>query len=101
MKIIEKLSKQIEEEICDAKKYALMALDVKDDHPELGRVLYTISLQEMGHMEMLHDAVVKIIAEYRQSNGDPPARMMDVYEYLHNKHTEDAANVKIIQSMYK
>ena len=101
MKIIEKLSKQIEEEICDAKKYVLMALDVKDEHPELGRVLYTISLQEMEHMKMLHDAVVNVIAEYRQRNGEPPEKMMAVYEYLHQKHTEDAADVKVIQSMYK
>ena len=101
MKIIEKISNQIEEEICDARKYATMALETKDEHPELARVLYTISLQEMEHMRMLHDAVVNLIAEYRQKNGEPPERMMIIYNYLHEKHIEAAADAKIVQSMYK
>ena len=101
MKIIQRLSERIEDEIRDAENYAKMALETKDDHPELSRTLYNISLQEMEHMRMLHDAVVNVIAEYRRVKGEPPEKMMAVYEYLHQKHIDDAAEARIVQNMYK
>lgn len=101
MRIIEKISDRIGEEIEDARSYALMALETREDHPELSRTLYTISLQEMEHMRMLHDALVNVIAEYRREKGEPPERMMAVYEYLHGKHIEKAAEAKNVQAMYK
>ena len=101
MKIIEKISERIGEEIEDARTYALMALENRDDYPELSRTLYTISMQEMEHMRMLHDGVTNVIAKYRAEHGEPPERMMAVYEYLHGKHIENAAEARNIQAMYK
>lgn len=101
MKLIEKLSEKISEEIHDAKCYVKMALEVKDDHPELARTLYNISTQEMEHMSMLHTAVVDIIEKYKEEKGEPPAPMMAVYEYLHNKQIDAAAEVKSMQGMFK
>ena len=101
MKIIQRLSERIEDEIKDAKNYAKMALEVRDDHLELSRTLYTISLQEMEHMRMLHDAVVNVIEQYRREHGETPEKMMAVYEYLHKKHIDEAAEAKIVQGMYK
>ena len=101
MKIIEKISERISDEIEDARTYATMALEIKDEYPEMGRVLYTISLQEMEHMRMLHEGVAGIIAKYRQTNGEPPDKMLTIYNYLHEKQIQKAAEAKNIQSMYK
>lgn len=101
MKIIQKLSDRIEDEIRDAKDYVLMALEVKDEYPELGRILYTISMQEMDHMRMLHDGVTAVISKYRSEKGEPPEKMMAVYDYLHQRHIENAAEARTIQAMYK
>lgn len=100
MKLIEKLSDMIEEEIADAGKYAKCALMYKEDHPDVARAFNALSAQEMEHMQVLHNLVVNMIADYRKEHGDPPAEMMARYEWLHGRHIEDATEVKVMQSMY-
>ena len=101
MKLIRDLEEYIDEEIHDIKKYAKMAIKLKADHPGLAQVLYTISTQEEAHKNMLHNEVVKIIEQHRSTHGAPPAEMMAVYDYVHKKHIEKAAEAKRYQEMYK
>lgn len=101
MKIIQTLSDRIAEEIADANFYVTMALEQKDERPDLAKTLYSISLEEMEHMNRLHNSVSGIIEEYRRTNGEPPADMLAVYDYLHKKQIEKAAEVKTLQAMYK
>ena len=101
MKIIKKLEEQIEDEIHDIKKYAKMAAEVKAENPSLAQVLYTISTQEDAHQAALHTEVVKMVEEYRKKNGEPPAAMKAVYDYLHQKHIDSLAEARHYQDVYK
>ena len=101
MKIIEKLSEMIEEELEDAEKYIKCALHHKEDNPGLADTFYQLSKQEMGHVDMLHAQVKDQIESYRAQNGDPPEGMKMLYEYLHKKHIDHALEIRHAMEMYK
>ena len=101
MEDIKEVSNFIKCEIKDAEKYAKAALKYKEKRPSLGRLLYALSREEIDHMNRLHGAVVEIITEYREKEGEPPVPMQAVYDYLHEEQIEEAAEVKHYQEMYK
>ena len=101
MKIIEKLSDMIEEEMSDAEKYIQCAMKHKEDNPSLASTFARISNEEMNHMSLLHDQVVNIIQDYRKEHGDPPEKMLAIYDYLHKKHMERANEIRIMQALFK
>lgn len=101
MKIIEKLSDMIEEEIGDAGKYAKCAVYYKENDPDLADMFYKLANAEMEHMSMLHEQVVRKIENYRKEKGDPPQHMLMLYDILHKKHIESAAEVKGMLALYK
>ena len=91
----------IADEIEGAECYAKAAVKYKAERPELANLMYALSGEELGHMQRLHKAVVEVIEKYRKEHGEPPANMMAVYEYLHDKQIEEAAEVKRLQDMYR
>ena len=101
MKLIQELCDNIDEEINDAIKYAKMAIEYEDDYPALAETVYKISEEEMKHMSMLHGQVTAIIDAYRKKNGEPPEAMKMLYEIMHRKHIEHAAEARAYISMYK
>ena len=101
MKIIKCLSQLIEEEMSDADKYIDLAVKWKAEAPDTADLFYELSVEEMGHMEKLHDEVAELIEEYRKEHGEPPKDMMILYEYLHEMHIRTATQIKVKQGMYK
>lgn len=101
MKLIECLSELIEDEICDAERYADLALKWKTEEPDTADLFYELSTEEMGHMSKLHDEVAELIDEFRKEHGEPPKEMLFVYNYLHQRHIKDANKVKSKQELYK
>jgi hypothetical protein len=76
-------------------------LRYKDEFPMVAKTFYELSLQEMNHMEMLHNDVKDLIEKHRREHGEPPAAMMAVYEYLHKKDIEKANKIKLYQAQYR
>lgn len=100
MKIIKKLADYIEDELEGAEDYIKAAVLHKDDNPQLAKVLYEISMQEMRHVDMLHGEVVRMIEQYRREKGEPPAAMLAIWEYQHEKHIEHANKIKTYQEQF-
>lgn len=101
MLIIKKLSEMIKEEIHDAEKYARCALNHKEDDKILADTFYTLSNEELKHMEMLHDQVARLINDYRKTKGEPPEPMLAIYNYLHEEQINAVREVKVLLAMYK
>ena len=80
MQLISDLSDMIEEELDDAEKYIHCAMKHKETNAKLADAFYRISLEEMGHANILHDQVVMLISDYRKEHGEPPERMLGIYE---------------------
>ena len=101
MQIINKLSDMIEEELKDAEKYIKCALNHKEDNINLANTFYKLSMEEMQHVNYLHEQVVALIEAYKKEHGDPPEAMRYLYKILHEKHIEHATEIKIMQASYK
>ena len=101
MKQIQMLTEQIAEEIGDAKKYAAMAVNLKESDPDLAKMYFSLSQQELEHMQILHRAVTEMIQRFRDVSGEPPAEMLAVYNYLHDRQIRNATEVKNLQSLYR
>lgn len=101
MKIIKCLSQKIEDELHDADEYIDLAMKWKSEQPDTADLFYDLSVEEMDHMEKLHNEVVELIEQYRRDHGEPPKDMMVLYEYLHEMHIKNATQIKVKQGMYK
>lgn len=99
MEIIKNISEKIDEELHDAEKYIKCAFKVEGDYPQLADTYYRLSLEEMNHVTMLHDSVIKIINTYKQSNEIPPGMQM-LYDYLHERQIKWASKIKAKQEEY-
>jgi rubrerythrin len=101
MRIIQILSERIEEELDDSFEYIEMAIQYKEEFPQIAKTFYELSVEEMRHMEMLHIEVAALIKKHREEHGDPPASMMAVYEFLHKKDIEKSAKIKLLQNHFR
>ena len=101
MKKIEMLVDMIDEELSGAENYIRKALDYKEKDKELAETFCRLSGDEMTHVDTLHKQVAEIIMDYRRKNGEPPAVMEALYEYLHKRHMAKAEKITNMQNMYK
>lgn len=101
MTIIKCLAEKIEEELQDADDYIELAMKWKDEEPDAADLFYSLSTEEIGHMEKLHKEAENLIQAYKAKHGEPPRDMMTLYNYLHEKHVAKATQIKVKQTMFK
>lgn len=101
MQIIGDIYEMIECKLDEAEQHIEKAFEWREEYPTLSMTLQKLSIEEMNHMNMLHDQIVALINEYKKDHGDPPERMMGIYDYLHKKYMKQANRIKALQSMYK
>ena len=101
MKIIKKLCELIDEELEDSEKYARLALKYKDEDTAMAEMFYSLSLDELKHMNTLHNAAVKTVNSI-DAKDDPRTEGMKIaYDLLHEQAIEKTKGVQVLQSMYR
>lgn len=101
MKIIKVISEKIEEQLDCAEWYIKKAIKTRNEFPDISKTFYNLSIGRMENIKTLHDQVVTLIKNYQSTEGDPPASMMAIYEYVHEKEINKTLGVKKLQDMYK
>ena len=101
MQIIKTLTDLIDEEICDAEKYAKLALEYREPYPDLAKMFFTLSQEELKHMATLHSADVELVRAH-DGDTDPRAEGMKIaHQILHERATEKEKGVRILLDMYR
>lgn len=101
MKIIGELSDLIGDELCDAEKYAELALKFRESMPDAADLFYLISLEESKHMNLLHNYVVKLINQLKDNTEPLTEGMRLAYEHIHEQEIKKEQKVRALQAMFK
>lgn len=101
MKKISNLYNQIRDEIQNAAEYITHASLCKQEDKQLADTYCKLAQEDMNHVSSLHKQVVRIIQQYRKTNGEPPPVMQARYDVLHEIEIKDANKVKMMIQVYK
>ena len=100
MKVIKDLSEDIENALDCAEDCIKKAIMYKSEYPIAANAFYNKSIALMNTIKTSHDAVVALIEGYRKEKGEPPAPMMAIYNYMHERHINKSVAIKGLQDMY-
>lgn len=101
MVIIRNISYDIKEKIHDADIDIRKAIEYKAEYPKLAEDYYEFSKERMQEALDLHEEVVKIIDNYRKTDGEPNDTMKSLWDFEHKMIIEQSNDVKILQEHYK
>ena len=102
MKLIKTIVEDIKEELEGAEHYAKLATQYKDEDKALAENYAKMAEAELGHVNALHAQVVRIIKDWKATNGkEVPAAMQAVWDWEHEQMIDKAAGIKMLLSMYR
>lgn len=101
MKIIKVMSEDIERELDLAEDCIKNAVQYKSEFPDVARAYDNLCTTHLNSIKVLHDQVVSIINKYKNEKGEPPAPMMAIYEYLHERQINKTVGVRNLQEIFK
>lgn len=83
------------------KNYLKNAIKYKTEYPQIANMYYEMSLNEMTHIDKLHNAVVTLINDMKMKGIEIDEKMLAIYDYMHEKAIEKVTKIKLMQESYK
>ena len=100
MRVIKCMCEDIDKTLEMAEKNVKKAIEYKEQYPVAAKAFYNKSTALMETIKGMHDGVTAMIKAYRDEKGEPPAPMLAVYNYLHERAVNNAAMIKNLQDIY-
>ena len=100
MEVIKCLSEDIEQTLEMAEENVKKAIKYKENYPIAAKAFYNKSVSLMESIKGMHDGIVILIKNYQEEKGEPPAPMLAIYNYLHERNINNAAIIKNLQDVY-
>lgn len=101
MKILKDLIEKADDTLEEIFFYAEKAHHLRAEHKELADTYIKIAEMHIGIYNMLHERMVALIAEYRKSGDNPPASMLEIWNYEHEKLVKEFSEAKFLVEEYK
>ena len=101
MKILKDLIEKADDTLEEVEWYAEKAHHLRAEHKELADTYIKIAEMHIGIYNMLHERMVSLIAEYRKSGDNPPASMLEIWNYEHEKLVKEFSEAKFLVEEYK
>lgn len=68
---LDNMPKLIAEEAQDAMNYAHLALEHREDHPDLAEMFMKLSGEELHHMQMISDKLAAMVSDLHAQYNNP------------------------------
>lgn len=68
---LDNMPKLIAEEAQDAMNYANLALEHREDHPDLAGMFMKLSGEELHHMQMISDKLAAMVSDLHAQYNNP------------------------------
>ena len=101
MERIKCIMRDIAEEREGAEHYAKKALQYKDSDHDLAEMYYNMSRQEMNHAENLYTQGHRLMCKIKEHDPEDYEKMLWAWEWEHDKTTEEMAEARMLQEMYR
>lgn len=102
MKVIAELVSFVKDEAKSVKKYGKMAIRLKAENKELADMFYNMANTESGHLDSIHNWLVKYIdKEKKERKENIPQGMLDVWQYEHKEMVDCLIEAKIVLQNYQ
>lgn len=101
MKILSKMISKANDTLEEIEWYAEKALHYKSDHKSVADVYNKIAEMHITIYDMLHKEMVGLIDEHKRIGHQPPAEMLAIWEYEHEKLIKEFAEAKTMVDEYK
>jgi len=93
-------AKTIDGLLQDAERDAQKALNYRESDPDLAHMYLDHSKDAMKAIQEKHSDVKKWIKDVEVQGQKPPAGMMEMYQYIHDRHIVTAEKIAELQKRY-
>lgn len=101
MKILKDIIEKSYDTLEEIEWYAEKAHHLGTEYKPLADSYIKIAEMHITIYNMLHEKMVMLIEEEKRKGGQPPAVMMAIWEYEHEKLIKEFAEAKVLIDEYK